>query len=238
MADIDAIFSREDMTFDEAVNYFKERVPITPARFYALVEEYRSLAFTVSGYTKVQILKCFYEEILTALEEGNTLYEFQTNMNDFLESQGYEGLTPFQADNIFHTNIQTAYNVGHYEQMTSPSVMQLRPYWQYDAVNDARTRPSHLAMDGRVFPADSPVWDTWFPPNGFRCRCTVRTLSEHQVRERGLVVETEEPDNVVPDPHFSTNPAKVRFQPDFKGYPEPLKKAYQNHEKDKRTPTF
>ena len=142
MADIDAIFSREDMTFDEAVRYFKERVPITPAKFYALAEEYRSLAFTVSGYTKVQILKYFYEEILTALEEGNTLYEFQTNMNDFLESQGYEGLTPFQADNIFRTNIQTAYNVGHYEQMTSPSVMQLRPYWQYDAVNDARTRPS------------------------------------------------------------------------------------------------
>ena len=102
-------------------------------------------------------------------------------MNEFLTSEGYEGLDPLQADLIFRTNIQTAYNVGHYEQMTDPGVMKLRPYWQYDAVNDAHTRPSHLAMDGRVFPADSAVWDSWFPPNGFRCRCTVKTLSKRQV---------------------------------------------------------
>ena len=66
-------------------------------------------------------------------------------MNEFLEAEGYEGLDPLQADNIFRTNIQTAYNVGHYEQMTDPDVMQLRPYWMYDAVNDSHTRPSHLA---------------------------------------------------------------------------------------------
>lgn len=61
--------------------------------------------------------------------------------------------------------------------MTEPGVKELRPYWQYDAVNDSKTRPSHLAMDGRVFMADDPIWDTWFPPNGFKCRCTVKTLS-------------------------------------------------------------
>ena len=114
-------------------------------------------------------------------------------MNEFLASEGYEGLDPLQADLIFRTNIQTAYNVGHYEQMTDPGVMKLRPYWQYDAVNDAHTRPSHLAMDGRVFPADSAVWDSWFPPNGFRCRCTVKTLSKRQVEARGLKVEQSAP---------------------------------------------
>lgn len=232
MADIDTIFTREDMTFEEAVRYFKERVPVTASEFYAIAEKYRGLAFTVGGYTKAQILKRFYEEILTALEEGNTLSEFRANMNDFLEMEGYEGLAPLQADNIFRTNIQTAYNVGHYEQMTSPGVMQLRPYWQYDAVNDSHTRLSHLAMDGRVFPADSPVWDTWFPPNGFRCRCTVKTLSKRQVEQRGLMVETAPPRDALPDPNFSTNPAKVRFQPDLKGYPEPLVKAYQSREKE------
>lgn len=102
----------------------------------------------------------------------------------------------------------------------------------YDAVNDSHTRPSHLAMDGKVFPADSPIWDTWFPPNGFRCRCTVRTLSKRQVEQRGLKVETSFP-AVAPDPHFSSNPAKVRFEPDMKDYPEPLVKAYQNREKER-----
>lgn len=231
MADIDAIFTRKDMTFQEAVDYFRERVPVTAEQFYKIAEEYRGLAFTVGGYTKAQILKKFYDELLEALEDGSTFTEFRANMNEFLEAEGYEGLDPLQADNIFRTNIQTAYNVGHYQQMTDPGVMRLRPFWQYDAVNDSHTRPSHLAMDGRVFPADSPVWDTWFPPNGFRCRCTVKTLSKRQVEQRGLTVETSAPREALPDPHFSTNPAKVRFEPDLKGYPEPLVKAYREREK-------
>ena len=177
MDGIERTFSQKDMTFEEAVEYFKGRVPVTADVFYRIAEQYRGLAFTVSGYTKAQILKRFYDEILAALEDGNTFSEFRKNMNDFLKAEGYEGLDPLQADLIFRTNIQTAYNVGHYEQMTDPGVMKLRPYWQYDAVNDTHTRPSHLAMDGKVFPADHPVWNTWFPPNGFRCRCTVRTSS-------------------------------------------------------------
>lgn len=246
MAEIDTVFSRKDMTFNEAVDYFKERVPVTSREFYKIAEQYRSLAFTVSGYTKAQILKRFYDEILAALEEGNTFSEFRANMNEFLESEGYEGLSPLQADNIFRTNIQTAYNVGHYEKMSSPAVKALRPYWQYNAVNDSHTRPSHLAMDGKVFPADSPVWDTWFPPNGFRCRCTVTTLSARQVESRGLKVEEEVPRageladgrfvNILPDPQFSTNPAKVRYNPDLKGYPEPLVKAYQKRQKGDTPP--
>ncbi len=231
MDGIDAVLSRKDMTFEEAVDYFKERVPVAAATFYSIAEEYRALAFTVSGYTKAQILKRFYDELLNALEKGSTLQEFQANMNDFLEAEGYEGLDPLQADLIFRTNIQTAYNVGHYQQMTDPAVMELRPYWQYDAVNDSHTRPSHLEMDERVFPADSPVWDVWFPPNGFKCRCTVRTLSKRQVEQRGLKVETSFP-AIAPDPHFGTNPAKVRFEPDLKGYPEPLVKAYRAREKE------
>ena len=229
MDGIERTFSRKDMTFEEAVDYFKGRVPVTAEVFYRIAEQYRGLAFTVSGYTKAQILKRFYDEILAALEDGNTFSEFRKNMNDFLKAEGYEGLDPLQADLIFRTNIQTAYNVGHYEQMTDPGVMKLRPFWQYDAVNDTHTRPSHLAMDGKVFPADSPVWNTWFPPNGFRCRCTVRTLSKRQVEARELKVEDRFP-AIAPDPHFGTNPAKV------KGYPDALVKAYQNREKENPSP--
>ena len=231
MDGVDAVFSREDMTFQEAVDYFKGRVPVSSEVFYSIAEEYRAVAFTVSGYTKAQLLKKFYDELLSALEEGGTLQEFRANMDSFLESEGYEGPEAQQADLIFRTNIQTAYNAGHYRRMSEPAVKALRPYWQYDAVHDTRTRPSHLEMDGRVFPADSPVWDVWFPPNGFKCRCTVKTLSKRQVEQRGLTVETEFP-AVAPDPHFKSNPAKAPFDPDLKGYPEPLVKAFRAREKE------
>ena len=240
MDDIDSVLSHDEITFEEAVNYFKERIPVTASEFYKIATKYRGLAFTVSGYTKAQILKKFYDELKSAIEDGTSFGTFKNAMNVFLESEGYEGMEPLQADNIFRTNVQTAFNAGHYEQMTQPAVLKARPYWQYDAVNDKHTRKSHLAMDGKVFPADSPVWDTWYPPNGFRCRCSVRPLSKRQVEQMNLQVETDLPRfgklknghyvYIFPDPQFSNNAAKVRFKPDMTGYPEPLVKAYRQRE--------
>ena len=56
----------------------------------------------------------------------------------------------------------------------------------------------------------------------------------------GLTVEEKAPDraeladgrftSVVPDLHFGTNPAKVRFTPDLTGYPEALASAYRKRE--------
>lgn len=242
MKDLFKLLTEKEIVFEEAADYFKGKIPLKPYEFYKLADEYRHLAFTVSGYTKAQILNKFYDELLRAIEEGTTMREFKNNMNEFLANEGYEGITNFQADNIFRTNIQTAYQVGHYKQMTSPEVMKYRPYWQYDAVNDSHTRPSHLAMDGKVFRADDPIWDTWYPPNGFRCRCSVKTLSERQVKERGLVVENEVPrvgevngrfTHILPDKDFSSNPAKKEFKPDMKDYPEIIKKAFEKREKSK-----
>lgn len=68
-----------------------------------------------------------------------------------------------------------------------------RPYWQYIAVMDRRVRPSHAILHGKVYPADHEFWATNYPPNGFRCRCGVRTLSERQVKAQGLTVEKEMP---------------------------------------------
>lgn len=231
------------LKFEEAIEYFKDKLPVNSKEFYKISEEYKALAFTISGYSQIQILKKFHDVLLKAIEDGTTMEQFKKDMNEFLEAKGYMGITNFQADNIFRTNAQTAYAVGHYKQMTNPTVMKLRPYWQYDAVNDNKTRLSHRAMDGRVYRADDPIWDTWYPPNGYRCRCGIRTLSERQIKQQGLKVETEMPKagvvngvfvNILPDHNFDTNPAKVAFKPDLKNYPENFKKAFDKRQSSKR----
>ncbi|WP_444980931.1 phage head morphogenesis protein, partial [Paenibacillus dendritiformis] len=93
--------------FEEAVSFFGDKLPIKQSEFYQLAEEYRAQAFTISGYSKIQILRKFHEELLKAIEEGTTLEKFRDQMNDWLERRGYEGITNFQADNIFRTNVQT-----------------------------------------------------------------------------------------------------------------------------------
>jgi SPP1 gp7 family putative phage head morphogenesis protein len=225
----------EPLTFEQAVEFFRDKVVLSPDEFKALWQEYKSLAFSVAGIAALDVLKDIYDALLRAIEEGLTQQEFAQRANKILENRGWKGLTPYRLDNIFRTNIQTAYNIGHYRRMTD--VLKARPYWMYDAVNDKHTRPTHRALDGKVFPADHPFWDTWYPPNGYRCRCGVISLSEEQVRRRGLKIETEVPKMVeppgqparplLPDPGFAHNPAKVKWEPDLTKYPAPLRRAYE-----------
>ncbi|MCL6558763.1 MAG: phage head morphogenesis protein [Firmicutes bacterium] len=158
----------EPLPFEEAIEYFRDKVPLSPDQYQKLADEYKAKAFTVGGIAALDILNDILKELLKALEEGLTQDEFRERINETLKSKGWDGLSPYRADNIFRTNIQTAFSVGRYRKMTDPEVLARRPYWMYDAVNDTHTRPTHKALDGMVFPADHPFWDTWYPPNGYR----------------------------------------------------------------------
>lgn len=224
--EIVAIITGEPMSYEETTLYFGEKLELSPKEFAALADQYKTFAFTVGGYSNLQAIKAFQAKLTEAIANGTTLRDFQQEMNELLVSKGYEPSDPWAMENIFRTNLQTAYNVGAYQQMTAPAVMRMRPYWQYDAVADSRTRESHLALDGAVYPANSPVWDTIYPPNGFRCRCSVSSLSQREVDEQGLRVE-QQPTGVIPDDGFAINPAKVQFRPDLEGFPPALVEAYE-----------
>lgn len=207
----------------EALAFWRDKVPLSPGEFSKLSAEVKTRAFAVSGIAKGDELSTVYEALSRALDQGITFEEFRRQAADVFERRGWTGDAAWRVDNIFRTNIQTAYNVGRYRQMAD--VARERPYWRYDAVNDSRTRPTHAALDGKVFPADHPFWDEWYPPNGFRCRCSVSTLSERQVKERGIQVESDVPQLIepvapltgnrlparplIPDPGFSHHPGKT-----------------------------
>ncbi|MBE3574550.1 MAG: minor capsid protein [Firmicutes bacterium] len=234
------------LPFEEAIQYFRSRILLTKEEFLALENEVRAQAFTVAGITALEILRDIQTALEAAIADGTTLEDFRAQANEILARRGWRGLTPYQADNVFRTNLQTAYNVGRYKQMTDPDVISRRPYWQYDAVNDRRTRPSHRAMDGRVWPANHPIWDTWYPPNGFRCRCSVRSLSQEDVDRMGLTVEAEIPQMVqtrdgisqalLPDPGWGYNPGKAAWQPDLTKFPPDLRAAYERRKKTFKRP--
>lgn len=231
------------LRFDEAEAFLRDKVAMAPEDFARLQEAARSKAFTAAGIASLHALEDLLALLQRAMEEGWTLREFQQEAPAVLERHGYTGLTPYQTDNIFRTNMQVAFQAGRYRQMTRPDVLRARPYWQYDAVNDRRTRPTHRALDGKVFRADDPFWDTWYPPNGFRCRCSVRSLSEEEVRRQGLVVESGVPDMVevdgmarplLPDPGWGHNPAKAAWEPDLQRVDPELRAAFERRQARQR----
>lgn len=71
------------------------------------------------------------------------------------------------------------------------------PLLKYQTVGDGRVRPTHQLLDNIVRPINDPFWKTYYPPNGWRCRCTVAQLSadeEPLTDMRGFVP----PDDVPP----------------------------------------
>lgn len=93
----------------------------------------------------------------------------------------------------------SAYASGRFTEMRQPSVLKARPYWQWRAVGDDRTRPEHAAADGTVLPADHPFWKTAYPPAGYMCRCRVVSRSAKWVERNGGVTA---PPRGLPDPGF------------------------------------
>lgn len=238
----------EPLNFEEAIDFFKGKVPLSLDEFAELANEVKTRAFTVAGAATLDIIKDILDELTIALEKGLTMEEFQKSVTEKLKGR-WDGMTPYRIDNIFRTNLLTAYAVGRYKQLTDPDVVDNRPYWQYDAVLDSRTRPTHRALDGQVRRYDDPFWDTWYPPNGFRCRCGVISVSERQLKRKGLTIETGKPPGIIepkdekgnklpavplnPDPGFDFNPGKAAWQPDLSKYPDELRKAYERRNKVK-----
>lgn len=228
--------------FHEAVEFLRGKRALTKEDYDLLNDESRVTAFTVSGYSEAEVLNTFLETLTQACQEGTTKEQFLENMNTFLEKNGYTALNPWKSQVIFRTNMQTAMNAGHFKSMTEPMTMKLRPYWQYKTAGDGKVRAEHEAMHDRIYMADDPIWDIWYPPNGFACRCTVVSLSRKQFERQTNPLETKPPIKIdkgtgeigfaSPDKGFSNNPAKQKWKPDASALRPDVGAAYKEAKKE------
>lgn len=163
-------------------------------------QEANAKAFTAAGVMKADVLADLKGGLAEALKNGTSRADYVKNLQPILEKKGWwgslsqtdrqtgemagKGLTPRRLATIFDTNMQTAYMAGRYKAFMGN--VADRPYWQYVAIMDRRTRPSHAALNGRTFRYDDPIWQSHYPPNGFRCRCSVRALDEDNLKTRNI----------------------------------------------------
>lgn len=82
--------------------------------------------------------------------------------------------------------INDAYNLNYLEAeyQFATSSAQMAAKWagydnederynlQYRTANDERVRDSHAALHNTTLPTTDPFWAHYYPPNGWRCRCT------------------------------------------------------------------
>ncbi|MFZ5826512.1 MAG: phage minor head protein [Bacillota bacterium] len=215
---------------EDALAYWRERIPMTAETMATIEEEHRGRAFTVAGVTALQYVTAIYEAIDQAIADGLTVEEFSARVAGIGAAKGFTGLAPWHLETVFLNGTTNAYMAGRYRQMVHPATLQRRPIWVYDAVNDQATRPSHAALDGIARRANDPFWQEYYPPNGHRCRCDVLNLTEEEAQRLGYKVDTGIPPGAAaPDPGWATDPiaAFSRWEPDLTRVPAPLRAAHE-----------
>lgn len=187
---------------EEAIQHFTAKGLQPTYNWYEMLNEQHDVAFTVAKMMDLDLLETVKGELEKALETGATLEDFKKALIPTLQKKGWWGkkdvvgpdgfVTTVQLgsasrlENIFRTNMQSAYAAGHWQAIVEGADDQ--PYLMYDAVDDYKTRKEHAEMDALVFPITHQFWQTHYPPNGWGCRCGVIQMDADEVEEMGLTI--------------------------------------------------
>lgn len=247
----------------DAIEYFKSKGYVISFSAAEIEAEAHAKAFTVAGVLKLDILADIQNGLKPALNDGDTERDIERKLLPLLEQKGWIGkglvadpetgelwgkrLTPRRIGTIFSTNIQSSYAAGRWKQQVANKTE--RPYWQRVAVMDLHTRPRHALLNGFTAAADSPVWDYFYPPDGYGCRCRIRAFTRAQVEARGFAVHEPElydieqeygipgktrtvkamkigGETYTADPGFGFNPGKTAFTPTLDKYATQAARQY------------
>ena len=138
-----------------AIKYFKKKGQTYTWDWYELWQDAHKKTFTVAKVMREDILKDIRSALDKALEEGKTFQEFQKELKPTLQKKGWWGEqivvdtqgnaekvqlgSMYRLKTIYAVNMQTSYMTGRYK--TQMDNTDNRPYWEYVAVLDSKTRP-------------------------------------------------------------------------------------------------
>ena len=116
-------------------------------------------------------LKTFHElneAFPSLLDENGNRKSFEQFYNDVQKIDKTYNQNYLHAEyNFVHASAEMA---AKWEQFTQDGD---RYNLQYRTAGDDKVRPEHAALDGVTLPMSDPFWETYYPPNGWNCRCTV-----------------------------------------------------------------
>lgn len=187
----------------DAIRHLESKGMRITFNWQEMLDHAHARAFTVAKAMRMDILQDIRRGLTDALENGQTLRDFEQALRPILQAKGWWGKVVVvdpdtqeaqlvqlgssrRLKTIYQTNLQSAYMAGRYKRQMEADAF---PYLMYVAVMDAKTRKSHALLNGKVYRKDDPVWDVIYPPNGFNCRCRTRSLTAGQVEREGRTVE-------------------------------------------------
>lgn len=211
--------SRDDPhfpTIDEAARSLAKKNVLSRPGYDTLDAAARAKAFTVAGVDATETLTKIRDVMADNVEKGADYATFRKEVLDAVDEGTF--LSPGHVENIFRTNVQTAFSDGQASVLSNPLVRSAFPYVARDAIHDDRVRHNHLALEKlgiqgtNVYRVDDPVWQLFRAPWDYNDRCSDTFMTVQQAAEAGIEEAREwERTGIEPaDPAFVAMPP---FQP-------------------------
>lgn len=122
-------------------------------------------AFIFSGMRTHSQLAEAHSLLRNEKGEVRPYYQFEQDILNLNEKYNRNYL---EAEYLFaKSSAQSAANWANYSDDTGRYLLQ------YRTAGDERVRESHAALNRTTLPKDAGFWLSYYPPNGWRCRCTV-----------------------------------------------------------------
>lgn len=170
------------ISYDDAIKFMKNRIPVTKDEWNELDPKLRFRAFTLARLTQVDYIEAARGRLITAMEKGEGVAETWKDMQAVATEEGTQ-LNPGYWETVYRTNIQTAYNAGKRFEFNKnpPEAIALL------VIEDGRTSTVCKPLVGLVLPGNHQFWKTNWPPFHYNCRTTVRRVLKHEIGKTVLV---------------------------------------------------
>ncbi|WP_336812257.1 phage head morphogenesis protein [Bosea sp. MMO-172] len=221
------------------VEYFDRRPSKPSFRWDEVAPREHALGFTVARTAGFDVLDDIRAATRKAVVDRIPFAQFRDELMPVLKAKGWWGekkvIDPRtgeiakvqlgslrRLDLIYDANIRSAEAAGDWSRIQR--VKDALPYLEYLTSTSERKRPLHLSWVGTTLPVDDAWWSTHYPPNGWRCKCRVRSrampregaqLDRPALNLRPWENGTTGERRLVPagiDPGWDNNPGKVREQ--------------------------
>lgn len=160
-------------------------------------------AFTVAGATIEQVGSVMDVVLRSMQDAGRPVEdrEFPVYSSVLQQVQAAAGVTADRADTVMRTNVLRVYNDTHAATLGRGPVKAVLPLVMLVEIHDRRTRGApdgvyaadgrrnpghHWQMDGYIATIEAMRSQGLIPPNGYRCRGSIRGVSLAELEELGI----------------------------------------------------
>jgi hypothetical protein len=212
--------------FAEAIQAFRDRVPMTDSALAQLQEAERKVSFKIANVVAANVIQQVFDSLESAIRQGGAFDEWREGVAEMLE-QSWGGERPGLLETVFRNATMGSYNEGRFAIHTAPAVVSERPFWRFSRIDDARVSDICRPCEGVIVAQDDDWWDGHYPQLHHNCRHRVDALTEEEAERQGI---TRRPPTVEAQAGFGRRPTKrgSDWTPDMTGFDKGLRKELES----------